>query len=80
MDRTPTGFCRYDLAQLHGLGPHKAPSARVILLGARASSHDQKDALARQVASLRSFAVANGWTYEVRQDLGSGRNYHKKGL
>ena len=36
--------------------------------------------MARQVARLESFAAANGWTYEVLQDLGSGLNHHKKGL
>ncbi len=25
-------------------------------------------------------APPNGWTYEVLQDLGSGLNYHKRGL
>ncbi len=80
VERTPTGFRRYDLAKLRGLLPHKAPSARATLLYARVSSHDQKDGLARQVALLESFAAANGWTYEVLQDLGSGLNYHKTGL
>ncbi len=81
VDRTPTGFCRYDLAKLRGLVPqHRAPSARQTLLYARVSSHDQKEDLARPVALLESFSAANGWTYEVLQDLGSGLNYPKKGL
>jgi predicted site-specific integrase-resolvase len=80
VERTPTGFRRYDLAKLRGLAPHKAPSTRTTLLYARVSSHDQKDDLARQVVLLESFAAANGWTYEVLQDLGSGLNYHQKGL
>ena len=80
VERTPTGFRRYDLAKLRGPAPHKAPSTRTTLLYARVSSHDQKDDLARQVVLLESFAAANGWTYEVLQDLGSGLNYHKKGL
>ena len=29
---------------------------------------------------LETFCAANGWTYEVIQDLGSGLNYDKKGL
>ncbi len=80
VERTPTGFRRYDLAQRHALGRHKAPSARITLPYARVSSHDPKDDLARQVALLESFAAANGWSYEVLQDLGSGLNDHKKGL
>jgi predicted site-specific integrase-resolvase len=80
VERTPTGFRRYDLAKLRGLVPHQAPSARTTLLYARVASHDQKDDLARQLALLESFAAANGWTYEILQDLGSGLNDHKKGL
>ena len=81
VERTPTGFRRYDLAKLHGLVPrHRVPSARQTLLYARVSSHDQKEDLVRQVALLESFSAANGWTYEVLQDLGSGLNYQKKGL
>ena len=78
--RTPGGRRRYDLARLRGLAPHKAPSSRQTILYARVSSHDQKEDLVRQVALLESFSAANGWTYEVLQDLGSGLNYHKKGL
>ncbi len=79
---TATGFHRYDPAKLRGLAPHRAPSTRTTLLYARVSSHDQKDDLARQSALLESFAAANGWTYEVLQDLGSGQNNHnhQKGL
>ena len=78
--RTPGGKRRYDLAKLRGLAPHKAPSRRQTLLYARVSSHDQKEDLVRQVALLESFSAANGWTYEVLQDLSPGLKYHKKGL
>ena len=47
---------------------------------ARVSSSDQKEDLARQVQHLKLFCTANGWTYEVIKDLGSGMNYNKKGL
>ncbi len=78
--RTPGGKRRYDLAKLRGLAPHKAPSLRITLAYARVSSNDQKEDLVRQVALLESFCAANGWTFETLQDLGSGLNYHKKGL
>jgi putative resolvase len=29
---------------------------------------------------LESFCAAQGWTYEVISDVGSGLNYHKRGL
>jgi len=32
------------------------------------------------VVLLESYCAANGWTYEIIQDQGSGLNYNKKGL
>ena len=80
-ERTPHGHRRYDLAQLQGLKPYEASQTnRPTLCYARVSSQDQKEDLVRQVALLETFCAANGWTYEVMQDLGSGLNYNKKGL
>lgn len=80
-ERTPNGHRRYDVAQLHGLKPYETSKTnRPTLCYARVSSHEQKDDLARQVQLLEAFCAANGWTYEVMQDLGSGLNYNKKGL
>lgn len=47
---------------------------------ARVSSHDQKEDLIRQEKMLEIFCSSNGWSYELISDLGSGMNYHKKGL
>jgi predicted site-specific integrase-resolvase len=47
---------------------------------ARVSSHDQKDDLERQKQVLELYCAMQGWTYEIVSDLGSGMNYHKKGL
>ena len=47
---------------------------------ARVSSHDQKEDLQRQASVLESYCACHGWTYEIVQDLGSGLNYHKRGL
>ncbi|CAG4916691.1 unnamed protein product, partial [Acidithrix sp. C25] len=44
------------------------------------STNAQKDDLVRQVALLESYCAANGWSYEVISDVGSGLNYHKRGL
>lgn len=80
-ERTPHGHRRYDLAQLRGLKPYEpSKTNRPTLCYARVSSHDQKEDLLRQVALLETFCAANGWTYEILQDLGSGLNYNKKGL
>ena len=47
---------------------------------ARVSSHDQKADLERQKQVLELYCAAQGWTFEVITDLGSGMNYQKKGL
>ena len=78
--RTPGGTRRYDLDRLLQAAPKHAPGPRVTLAYARVSSYDQKEDLTRQVERLKSFWAANGWTFEVIQDLGSGMNYKKKGL
>lgn len=79
-ERTPGGRRRYDVAKLRNLAPHKAPSTRTTIAYARVSTNGQKDDLTRQVALLESFCAAQGWTYEVITDIGSGLNYHKHGL
>ncbi len=47
---------------------------------ARVSSHDQKEDLIKQVQVLELYCSKQGFNYEIVQDLGSGMNYHKKGL
>jgi Predicted site-specific integrase-resolvase len=80
VERTPGGRRRYDLSKLRHLTPHKAPSSRTTIAYARVSTSGQKDDLVRQVALLESYCAAQGWTYEVITDVGSGLNYHKRGL
>ncbi|MDA8206697.1 MAG: IS607 family transposase, partial [Thermaerobacter sp.] len=47
---------------------------------ARVSSHEQKADLERQSQMLEMFCSANGWTFEIISDLGSGMNDQKRGL
>ncbi len=80
-DRTPKGHRRYDISKinpnlLHGM----EVASRKTVAYARVSSHDQKEDLKRQVEILEMYCAKQGWTYEVVSDLGSGMNYHKKGL
>ena len=80
-ERTAGGQRRYDLARLK---PEKfrsqAEAVRKTVAYARVSSHDQKDDLERQKQVLELYCARQGWTFEVIADLGSGMNYHKKGL
>jgi putative resolvase len=80
VERTPNGHRRYDLTKLYGLVPCPPAASRPTIAYVRVCSHDQKDDLVRQVSLLESYCAANGWSYEVIQDLGSGLNYQKKGL
>ncbi len=80
VERTANGHRRYNLATLLGAAPRKESFKKKTLAYARVSSHDQKEDLTRQTQVLESFCAANGWTYEVIEDLGSGMNYNKRGL
>lgn len=80
VERTAKGHRRYNLASLLGAPPRDDQSRKKTIAYARVSSHDQKEDLVRQVQVLESFCAANGWTYEVIEDLGSGLNYSKRGL
>ena len=79
-ERTPGGRRRYDIAKLRNLAPHRAPSSRTTIAYARVSTNGQKDGLVRQGALLESYCAANGWTYEIITDIGSGLNYSMRGL
>lgn len=79
-ERTPGGRRRYDLARLRPEQFQAAPQARKTIAYARVSSDDQKGDLERQKQVLELYCAQQGWTFEVIPDLGSGMNYHKKGL
>ena len=71
---------RYDLAKLKPELFRASMDDRRTIAYARVSSHDQKDDLERQKQVLELYCAKQGWTFEVIADLGSGMNYHKKGL
>jgi predicted site-specific integrase-resolvase len=72
---------RYNLAKLRpDIYEAVDLSKRKTVAYARVSSSDQKDDLERQKQVLELYCARQGWTYEVISDLGSGMNYHKKGL
>ena len=80
-EHTAGGHRRYDLAKLKPeLFRARADAQRRTIAYARVSSHDQKDDLERQKQVLGLYCARQGWTFEVIADLGSGMNYHKKGL
>jgi predicted site-specific integrase-resolvase len=65
------------------LKPHLSqppPDQLKTLAYARVSSHDQKKDLERQKKMLEMYCTSKGWQFLVLSDLGSGMNYHKRGL
>ena len=79
-ERSPGRHRRYDLAKIKPGLNQPQPDARKTMAYARVSSHDQKADLERQKQVLERYCAGQGWTFEVVSDLGSGMNYHKKGL
>jgi predicted site-specific integrase-resolvase len=74
--RTENGHRRYDLHQLLNV----SDTSKLTLGYARVSTAEQKDDLKRQKEVLELFCSANGWEFQIIEDLGSGMNYKKKGL
>jgi putative resolvase len=79
-DRTHAGHRRYDLSKIKPELFHNNDTAHKTIAYARVSSHDQKEDLERQKQVLELYCARQGWAFEVIADLGSGMNYHKKGL
>jgi len=69
---------RYDLTKLHPQAHNNQP--KMTIAYARVSSHDQKADLQRQQTLLELYCSQQRWSFEMISDLGSGMNYHKRGL
>ena len=80
VDHTAGGHRRYDLARLKPELFRAEADTRRTIAYARVSSHDQQDDLERQKQVLELYCARQGWTFDLVADLGSGMNYHKKGL
>jgi len=80
--RTEGGHRRYDISKIKPETVHKFAFSddRKTIAYARVSSHDQKNDLERQKQVLELYCSKNGWSFDIISDLGSGMNYHKKGL
>lgn len=79
-ERTASGHRRFDLSKLKPELFYARDNTRQTVAYARVSSHDQKTDLDRQKQVLELYCARQGWIFEVISDLGSGMNYHKKGL
>lgn len=79
-ERTEGNQRRYLLSSIKPQMKHGSVANRKTIAYARVSSHDQKADLEHQKQVLELYCASQGWTFEVISDLGSGMNYHKKGL
>jgi putative resolvase len=81
-ERTRGGQRRYRLSKIkpYAVRNTSLSSNKKTLGYARVSSNDQKHDLERQKKMLEMYCSSQGWQYEIISDLGSGMNYHKKGL
>ncbi len=79
-ERTRGGQRRYTLDMLKPHMAYRSPVEKKTLAYARVSSHDQKADLDQQKQMLEMYCAAQGWQFEIVADLGSGMNYHKRGL
>lgn len=80
--KTESGYRYYSQEQLnHFLGiKGKKPLDRKIIGYCRVSSNKQKDDLERQIENMQTYLIAQGKTFEIISDIGSGINYKNKGL
>ena len=79
--RTKGGQRRYNVQKLHTKSNSLiSETSKTTIAYARVSSHDQKPDLTRQCSLLELYCIQRGWQFEIISDLGSGMNYHKKGL
>jgi predicted site-specific integrase-resolvase len=80
--KTEGNHRRYDMLKIKPETVHGFDFSdnRKTIAYARVSSHDQKSDLERQKQVLELFCSKNGWSFDIISDLGSGMNYHKKGL
>ena len=79
-ERTAGGQRRYKLTSIKPQIARNNNLVKKTLGYARVSSHDQKVDLIRQKEVIELYCSAQGWSFEVIDDLGSGMNYNKKGL
>lgn len=76
---TPGGTRYYSEKQLQEyLTPGETGNKTILY--ARVSTKNQIDDLNRQINNLKTFAISNGYKFEIITDIGSGINYQKKGL
>lgn len=78
--RSDSNYRYYSEEQLQQILGEKRDKQKLTIGYCRVSSHKQKDDLERQVEKMRMYLLAQGHSYEIITDIGSGINYKKPGL
>ena len=74
------GYRYYSHEQLNQVMNIKPNLDRMVIGYCRVSSNKQKDDLERQIENMKLYLTAQGKSFEIISDIGSGINYKKKGL
>lgn len=74
------GYRYYSHEQLNQVMNIKPNLDRIVIGYCRVSSNKQKDDLERQIENMKLYLTAQGKSFEIISDIGSGINYKKKGL
>ena len=81
--RTSGGHRRYDALEIKKQiiqDKTNITNNKKTILYARVSTSGQKQDLQRQKDILEQYSVANGYSFEIIEDIGSGLNYNRKGF
>lgn len=62
------------------LGVKRRMKDRIVVGYCRVLSREQEEDLSRQIESVREYMLANGYSFEIIKDIGSGMNYKNPGL
>lgn len=76
---TKSGYRYYSSEQLNNITNVQGID-RITVGYCRVLSYKQKDDLERQIANMYTYLLAQGKPFRIIQDIGSGINYHNKGL
>lgn len=76
---TQSGYRYYSSEQLDSITNVQGID-RITIGYCRVSSHKQKDDLERQINNMHTYLLAQGKPFKIIHDIGSGINYHNKGL
>lgn len=79
--KSDAGTRYYDPSQLSYFKGTSSVDEHKLTIGyCRVSTRQQKDDLATQVSSVKSYMFSKGYQFDVITDIGSGLNYSRKGL